>query len=117
MPAYGMLDPLYGPVALEQDRDGSRLSVFGDSIPTCSITRTSDAAVRDDVPIGTRDGEHLCLTLDGKDFDVRPSAGRFSRRSYRVDVTGHGHSWLFTPATATAHRLVQGSRYTGQFPG
>ncbi|WP_433604888.1 hypothetical protein [Prescottella agglutinans] len=44
---------------------------------------------------------------------MRPAIGRFSRRSYRVDVTGHGHSWLFTPATATAHRLVQGSRYTG----
>lgn len=85
----------------------------GESIPTSSIARTSDAAVRDDVPIGTRDGEHLRLLLDGKEFDVRPAISRFSRRSYRVDVTVHGHSWLFTPATATAHRLVQGSRYTG----
>lgn len=53
------------------------------------------------------------MTLDGNEFDVQPSLGRFSRRSYRVEVTGYGHSWLFTPASPTAHRLVQGSRYTG----
>ncbi len=113
VPSYETLDPLYGPILLERDRDGSRVTVCGESIPTASINRTSDAAVRSDVPIGTRDGGQLRLMLGGNEFDVRPSPGRFSRRSYRVEVTGHGHSWLFTPASPTAHRLVQGSRYTG----
>ncbi|MFF1945959.1 hypothetical protein ACFVWF_27865 [Rhodococcus qingshengii] len=113
MPVYEMLDPLYGLILLEQDLDGSRVTVFGDSVPTASIGRIGDEPVRSDVPIGTRDGKNLRLTLDGNEFDVQPSLGRFSRRSYRVEVTGHGHSWLFTPASPTAHRLVQGSRYTG----
>lgn len=108
-----MLDPLYGLILLERDCDGSRVTVSGDSIPTASINRTSGEPMRSDVPIGTRDGGQLRLTLDGKEFDVQPSLGRFSRRSYRVVVTGHGHSWLFTPASPSAHRLVQGSRYIG----
>lgn len=108
-----MWDARYGTVVVETTDDGRGIVVYGDDVPTASITRTGTSEIRSDVPIGTRDGQHLQLLLDGEEYAVRPGRGRFSRRSYRVRVSGHGHEWLFAPATPSSHRLVKGSGYRG----
>lgn len=99
MPTHEMLDSRYGSIILERSDDGRSFVVSGDSILTSSVTRSGDHPVRTDVPIGTRDGQHLHLLLDGKEYDLDPSLGKFSRRSYRIRITGHDQEWLVTAAT------------------
>jgi hypothetical protein len=118
MPAYELWDARYGEVAVDLRVDERRVTVSGESIPIATLERAGTAGLdpdglRKDVPIGTRHGRELRLTLDGDRYELHPGRGRFSRRSYRIGVTGRGHEWLFTPATPDSHRLVRGSRYRG----
>ncbi len=108
-----MLDSRYGSIRLQRNDGGRSFVISGESIPTASVTRSGEHAVRTDVPIGTRDGRHLRLLIDGKGYDLDLSPGKFSRRSYRIHITGHDQAWLFTAATPHAHRLVEGTRHTG----
>ncbi|NMM91951.1 hypothetical protein B2J88_48100 [Rhodococcus sp. SRB_17] len=108
-----ILDSRYGSIILDRNDDGRSFAVSGESIPTSLVIRSGTCdAVRTDVPIGTRDGRHLHLRIGGKEYDLDPSSGKFSRRSYRIRITGHDQQWLFTAATPQSHRLVEGTRYT-----
>jgi hypothetical protein len=116
MTAQDMSDDRYGSIVVERKvGKGERriVAVSGKKIPSASITRNGGSEVRHDVPVGTRRSRYLQLALGGQNYDLSPSAGRFSRRSYRVEVAGHGAHWLFAPVTRDSSRLVRAGRYAG----
>lgn len=102
-----MSDPEFGVIVIERTDHGRTVRVWGEAIPTASITRTGGAQMRGDVPIGTRNPRLLHLELGGRTYDLAPAAGRLTRRSYRATVSGHGHQWLFVPTAGRSHRLLR----------
>lgn len=112
MSVQEITDARFGAIAIERAEDDRTVNVSGEAIPTGSLARTGGARRRGDVPIGTRDPRYLHLEIDGRTYDVRPAAGRLTRRSYRIDIAGHGQSWLFDPAARHGHRLLRGERAT-----
>lgn len=89
--------------------EDSRVVVAGDEIPTVELVNTGTQR-RPEIPIGTRSGDDLRLTVDGRVCPVRPGPGRYRRSSYRVLVEAPGGPLLFTPSNGDSHRLVRGDR-------
>lgn len=114
MPVQEITDSRFGAIVIERVDNGRTVRVSAEAIPTGSITRTGGARMRDDVPIGTRNPRYLRLEIDGRTYDVRPAAGRLTRRSYRIAIAGHGRSWLFAPATRHGHRLLRSEPATAR---
>lgn len=114
MAVHEIVDSRFGAIVIERTDAGRAVRISGETIPAGSITRIGGAQMRGDVPIGTRNPRYLHLELDGRSFEVRPAAGRLTRRSYRIDVAGHGTSWLWTPATRHSHQLLGDERATGR---
>ncbi|GAC69783.1 hypothetical protein [Gordonia soli] len=111
-------DPLFGEIVVDLDRDGGVVRVEGESVPPGVLHRTGvdglrTDVLRTDVPIGTRESSRLRLAVDGQQHDLRVGPGRIARRSYRIRTDGPGGVRLFAPASADAHRLIRGERYTG----
>ncbi|WP_415947431.1 hypothetical protein [Streptomyces sp. KLOTTS4A1] len=101
-------------VALEGEH-AETLVVSGEKIPRITLTRAPEAEVDEQIAIGTRDPGHLTLTVDGDEATIAPAKGRFSRRSYRVDVTYAGTTYRLVPDSVPSSRLTRDGKHLGDF--
>lgn len=106
-------DERFGAIEVVVDPGRSAI-VRGTGIPTATIERIGDGTAAASPPIGTREAAELVATLGGRTLRVQPGAGRISRRSFRVVASLGDETWLLTPASSEASRLVRGARYDGR---
>lgn len=103
-------DPFYDELTIcTSDPDG-RVEVSGGKIPTVIITRSPDAAVNRFVPIGSREAGELTMTVDGSTAELRPGKGKWTRRSYRVDVSVAGTKYRFKPNSIATSQLIRAGK-------
>jgi hypothetical protein len=107
-------DPLHGVVIVHTDIERGRVEVAGDGFPAVHLHRSATAEVSDYVPIGTRDAEHLALTVDGTPATLLPGRGRFTRGSFRVDVRVDGARYHFRPSDEHGSRLSRDGHPLGE---
>ncbi len=107
-------DTRFGGVTVRQDGQ-DRLEVEGESIPHVVLERDPAAEVDPHIAIGTRDPARLTLRIDGAHAELRPAKGRFSRRSYRVDVEYGGASYRLVPDSIPSSRLTRDGVHLGDF--
>ncbi|GAA0616046.1 hypothetical protein GCM10010174_37530 [Kutzneria viridogrisea] len=114
MPALDLVvhDERFGRVHVTGD--GGRITVSGEQVPGCEVTRTSPEPARADVPIGTREGAELTAALSGRPGTLTPGPGRLTRGSYRVDAEFDGDQYRLPPVTATASRLSVNGTAVGE---
>lgn len=98
-------DARFGGISVRLDTRGGSLEVEGASIPRVTLHRAPGTEVSVHVPVGTRDGSRLTLTVDGEIVPVTPRKGRFLRRSYAVDVTYGGSRYRLVPDSFDRSRL------------
>ncbi|WP_316959617.1 hypothetical protein [Streptomyces sp. TRM68367] len=84
-------------------------------MPRIELLRAEGTEAQDHVPIGTRDGSRLTLTVDGEKAVLDPAKGRLTRRSFRVDVRRDGHAWRLAPDSIPGSRLLRDERHIGDF--
>ncbi|GAA4414875.1 hypothetical protein ACFQV2_03815 [Actinokineospora soli] len=82
---------------------------------TAEITRHG-VELRPEVPIGTRDPDRLTLIVDGAKARLSPGAGRYSRRSYRVDAWVDDVHYVLKPEVDGSTLCADGVE-RGYFPG
>ncbi|MFC9584333.1 hypothetical protein ACFVJ8_16090 [Streptomyces yangpuensis] len=104
-------DPQFGTVTVELDHEAGTLVVDGDGVPRVEVRRTGGAEVDSQVPIGTRDPEHLAMHVGGVEAELRPAKGFLTRTSYRVDVG----SLRFVPVSLDGSRLSRDGVELGVF--
>lgn len=100
-------DEAAGRLEVAIDADLGVVTVSGPGIPTATITRAEGAATRRWVPIRSRDADALTLRMDDSVLPLRPSRGRVSRRSFRVDVVMAGSTYILTPCRRNASRFLR----------
>jgi hypothetical protein len=109
-------DDHYGEIVVSLEGEHlETLVVSGEKIPRITLTRAPEAEVDEHVVIGTRDPGRLTLTVDGDEATIIPAKGKFSRRSYRVDVTYSGRSYRLVPDSVPSSRLTRDGRRLGDF--
>ncbi|MFJ4966816.1 hypothetical protein EES43_13185 [Streptomyces sp. ADI96-02] len=109
-------DDHYGEIAVELLGDQREtLVVSGERIPTITLVRAPGAEVDDHIVIGTRDPQHLTLTVDGDAATITPAKGKLRRQSYRVDVTYAGTSYRLVPDSIPTSRLTRDGKHLGDF--
>lgn len=106
-------DARFGGISVRLDTEHGALEVEGAAIPHVTLHRVPGTEVSVHVPIGTRDGSRLTLTVDGEVVPVAPRKGRFSRRSYAVDVTRGGSRYRLVPDSLDRSRLTKDGRRLG----
>ncbi|GIF07260.1 hypothetical protein [Actinoplanes siamensis] len=84
---------------------------------TAVVERIRDPKLHRHIPIGTRDREHLRMMVDDVPVILRPGAGRWSRRSYRVVVEHDGRQYVYRPKTSESSRLTRDGFRVGDFTG
>ncbi|MFE1825140.1 hypothetical protein [Streptomyces yangpuensis] len=104
-------DPQFGTITVELDHEAGTLVVDGDGVPRVEVRRAAEAEVADQVPIGTRDTEHLTMHVGGAEAELRPAKGFLTRTSYRVDVG----SLRFVPVSLDSSRLSRDGVELGVF--
>ncbi|MGK5547486.1 hypothetical protein ACSNOH_22535 [Streptomyces sp. URMC 127] len=114
-PAGPVQDDLFGPVTVLLDSEEGRVEVLGDAIPPVTVDRAPEAPADAHVPVGTRNGDHLTMTVDGEPVALAPRKGRLSRRSYAVDVTRDGVVHRLVPDSVSGSRLLKDGRHLGDF--
>jgi hypothetical protein len=90
-------DAHYGELKIRTDAERGVVEVSGEQVPTVVIERSQDAELTEFVPIGTRKADHLTMSVDGVEAELRPGPGKLTRGSYRVDVTLAETHYRFTP--------------------
>ncbi|WP_342448380.1 hypothetical protein [Streptomyces durhamensis] len=108
-------DDRFGAITVRLDAREGEVSVTGASVPRVVLRRAPGTDPADHVPIGTRDGARLTLTVDGAEAEVDPAKGRLTRRSYRVDVRHGDRSWRLVPDSIPGSRLLRGEERLGDF--
>ncbi|WP_262387254.1 hypothetical protein [Streptomyces sp. TRM49041] len=109
-------DVLFGGIRVSLDTVGGAVTVHGDAVPGIAVRR-ADGVDRVDahIPVGTRDGALLSLTVDGADVPIRPGKGRLTRGSFRVDVPYDGIVYRLVPDSMAESRLLRGRQRIGGF--
>lgn len=108
-------DEHFGAITVRLDTQQGEVTVEGDSVPRVVLRRTAGTDAADHIPVGTRDGALLTLTVDGEEAAVAPAKGRLTRHSYRVDVHHAGHAWRLVPDSIPGSRLLRDERHVGDF--
>lgn len=111
---FTLTDVNFGVVRITASPGCDEISVTGEQVPDCSLRRTNAKPDRPDVPIGTRNGEGLAITLSGQTGSVNPGPGKYTRGSYRVDALCGGSSYRFEPSSSTASRLTMNGAVLGE---
>ncbi|KUO16851.1 hypothetical protein [Streptomyces dysideae] len=106
-------DSLFGPLTVRLDTERGEVTVEGAAIPRIVLSRAAGTGAKAHIPVGTRDGGRLTLTVDGTEVSVTPAKGRLTRRSYRVDVRHAGHRWRLVPDSVPGSRLLRDGRRLG----
>jgi len=111
---FTFTDANFGVVRITASQAHDEISVTGEQVPDCGLRRTSTKPDRPDVPIGTRNGAELVITLSGQTGSVSPAPGKYTRGSYRVDALCGGSSYRFEPSSPTASRLMVNGTVLGE---
>ncbi|GAA2387455.1 hypothetical protein GCM10010420_08100 [Streptomyces glaucosporus] len=107
-------DTRFGGITVRLDTGAGTLEVEGRAVPRVALRRKPGGEVAGHVPIGTRDGTRLTLTVDGETVPVVPGKGRLLRRSYAVDVTCRGARYRLVPDSLDGSRLLKDGRRLGR---
>ncbi|MDC0767581.1 hypothetical protein [Streptomyces sp. HD] len=105
----------FGTITVRLDMNVGEVTVEGESVPRIELLRAEGAEAEDHIPIGTRDGDRLTLTVDGEEAVIDPAKGRLTRRSYRVDVRHADHAWRLVPDSIPGSRLLRDEEHIGDF--
>ncbi|SPF05972.1 hypothetical protein [Streptomyces sp. MA5143a] len=108
-------DDRFGALTVRLDSELGEVTVTGERVPRVELWRAEGTEGEDHIPVGTRDGARLTLTVDGEDAVIDPAKGRLTRRSYRVDVRYAERSWRLVPDSIPGSRLVRAGAYLGDF--
>ncbi|MFJ8535620.1 hypothetical protein [Streptomyces sp. NPDC093591] len=108
-------DSLFGPLTVRLDTERGEVVVGGEALPRIVLSRAAGTETDDHIPVGTRDGGRLTLTVDGEEASVRPAKGRLTRRSFRVDVRHAGHVWRLVPDSLPGSEFLRDGRRLGNF--
>ncbi|MGK5732039.1 hypothetical protein [Streptomyces sp. URMC 124] len=109
------LDDRFGEITVLLDSDAGRLEVRGGSIPPAVVERAAGAETDVHVPVGTRNGAHLVMTVGGGAVRLAPRKGKLSRRSYAVVVVRDGITYRLVPDSLDGSRLLKDRRHIGDF--
>lgn len=107
-------DTLFGVLTVRLDIERGQVVVEGEAIPRIVLSRATGTEAEEHIPVGTRDGGLLTLTVDEEEAGVHPAKGRLTRRSYRVDVRHAGRRWRLVPDSGSGSRLVRDGRRLGE---
>ncbi|WP_228472590.1 hypothetical protein [Streptomyces cyaneochromogenes] len=108
-------DDRFGELTVRLDIGLGEVTVEGESVPRVELRRAEGTEAEDHIPVGTRDGSRLTLTVDGEEVVLDPAKGRLSRHSYRVDVRHAGHAWRLVPDSIPGSRLLRDEQHIGDF--
>ncbi|MEV5595029.1 hypothetical protein [Streptomyces sp. NPDC052496] len=108
-------DRVFGRIVLDLDADAGLLTVRGDRVATAELRRSPGAPPAGHVPVGTRDGAYLRLTVDGRPAHLTPAGGRLTRRSHRVEAIYGGAVYRLLPDSPNGSRLVKEGRRIADF--
>nr|WP_257003252.1 hypothetical protein [Streptomyces sp. Alain-F2R5] len=108
-------DGRFGAVTVRLDTALGEVTVEGGAVPRVELRRAEGAETDDHVPVGTRDGKRLTLTVDGEEAVLAPSKGRLTRRSFAVDVRYAGRAWRLVPDSVAGSRLLRDGEHVGDF--
>ncbi|MGW0841217.1 hypothetical protein ACWD26_13780 [Streptomyces sp. NPDC002787] len=109
-------DDLFGEISVRLDVVRGEVVVAGERVPRIEIRRAEGTGMEEHIPVGTRDGALLTLTVDGTDAVIEPAKGRLTRRSFRVDVRYGEHSWRLVPNSTDDSGLFRdGTEHIGDF--
>lgn len=97
-----------------EDRTGE-LAVEGKQIPGVAIRRAEGTQLESHVPIGTRDGSRLTMTVGGDAAQLVPAKGFLTRRSYRVETVCTGSAYHLVPVSIGESRLSRDGVKLGDF--
>ncbi|NUP17217.1 MAG: hypothetical protein HOZ81_14135 [Streptomyces sp.] len=102
-------------MSVRLDMNVGEVTVEGESVPRIELLRAEGTEAEEHIPIGTRDGGRLTLTVDGEEAVIDPAKGRLTRRSYRVDVRHADHTWRLVPDSIPGSRLLRDEQHIGDF--
>jgi hypothetical protein len=108
-------DTVSGPLTVRLDTGRGEVVVEGEAVPRIVLRRAAGTEAEEHIPVGTRDGGRLTLTVDGEEAGVHPAKGRLTRGSYAVDVRHAGHVWRLVPDSIPSSRLLRDGRRLGEF--
>ncbi|MEU1817988.1 hypothetical protein ABZ543_22755 [Streptomyces roseifaciens] len=114
-PTGPVRDDLFGEITVLLNDEEGWVEVLGDAIPPAALDRAAGARTDAHVPIGTRKGADLTMTVDGDAVRLAPGKGRLSRRSYAVDVTRDGVAYRLVPDSLDGSRLLKNGKHIGDF--
>jgi hypothetical protein len=100
-------DAYYDELKIRTNAERGVVEVSGEQVPTVVIQRSADAEPNKFVPIGTRKADHLTMSVDGAEAELRPGPGKLTRRSYRVDLTLARTHYTFIPDDDTDTQFVR----------
>ncbi|MEJ8670385.1 hypothetical protein WKI71_24015 [Streptomyces sp. MS1.AVA.1] len=108
-------DGHFGTLTVRLDTERGEVVVEGAAVPRIVLNRSAGTEAEEHIPVGTRAGDRLTLTVDGEEAQVRPAKGRLTRRSYAVDVRHAGRVWRLLPDSVPDSRLLRDGRRLGEF--
>ncbi|QOV36797.1 hypothetical protein IM697_43755 [Streptomyces ferrugineus] len=108
-------DTVSGPLTVRLDTERGEVVVEGEAVPRIVLRRAAGTEAEEHIPVGTRDGGRLTLTVDGEEVGVHPAKGRLTRRSYAVEVRRAGQVWRLVPDSIPSSRLLRDGRRLGEF--
>lgn len=100
-------DAFYDELKIRTNDAEGRVEVSGAQVPTVVITRSVGAEINLFVPIGTREPGELTMTVGEVTADLRPGKGKWTRGSYRVDLTLLGKRYRFKPNSIATSQLIR----------
>ncbi|CAM4102766.1 hypothetical protein KIPE111705_40410 [Kibdelosporangium persicum] len=98
-------DAYYDELTIRTNAEQGVVEVSGKQVPTVVLRRSPDAELNKFVPIGSRNADHLTMSVDGVEAELRPGPGKLTRRSHRVELTLAGTRYEFTPDDDDATQL------------
>lgn len=109
-------DDRFGELTVRLDVVRGEVLVEGDQVPRIELRRAEGGKADEHIPIGTRDGSLLSLTVDGGTAEVQFGKGRLTRRSFRVDIRYGEHSWRLVPHSMDGSGLFRdATEHIGDF--
>lgn len=109
-------DDRFGEISVRVDVVRGEVVVAGERVPRIEIRRAEGTEFEEHIPVGTRNGTLLTLTVDGADAVIEPARGRLTRSSFRVDVGYGEHSWRLIPNSMDGSGLFRdATEHIGDF--